>query len=480
MLRHKDTVILSEINGFFTSSEKAMDTIFSFIRSLTFSDKKYGFSQANNPKYSNQSKLVLLLLFPFFEIKTSWHYSDSGLFRFLSCGKDVFYRLMNDPSINWRLLSYSMNMQLIRRVQKGSDMENSNPRCLIIDDTDLPKSGRKIELISKIYSHVTHTFNVGFKGLFMGYHDGKSFFSLDFSLHGEKGKNQNKPYGFTPTQIKKRYNKKRDKSSMGSGRVNDYHLSKIESMINMMRLAITKGVRFDYVLTDSWFTCFELIQFIVTRRFGCHFIGMIKMGKTRYEAFGKSLTSKEIVDLLRRKKKTKRSKLLGYYYAETNVVFKGISVKLYFCKASKKGNWNGILTTNTELTFEQAYKIYSTRWAIEVFFKESKQYLNLGKCQSQDFDAQIAATTLCMVQYNILSAIKRFNDYETVGELFRAVQKDAIKLTISEQIWLIIIEIVIELSEILNIETELLMEKIFAENEKLTKYLNLNSLAIAG
>jgi hypothetical protein len=30
---------------------------------------------------------------------------------------------------------------------------------------------------------------------------------------------------------------------------------------------------------------------------------MIKMGKTRYSAFGKNLTSKEIVDLLRRKKK---------------------------------------------------------------------------------------------------------------------------------------------------------------------------------
>jgi hypothetical protein len=52
-----------------------------------------------------------------------------------------------------------------------------------------------MELIGKIFSHVTHTSNFGFKGLFMGYHDGKSFFSLDFSLHGEKGKNQNKPYG---------------------------------------------------------------------------------------------------------------------------------------------------------------------------------------------------------------------------------------------------------------------------------------------
>ncbi|MFV0392314.1 MAG: transposase, partial [Paludibacteraceae bacterium] len=185
-------------------------------------------------------------------------------------------------------------------------------------------------------------------------------------------------------------------------------------------------------------------------------------------------------DLLRRKKMTKRSKLLGCYYTETSVDFKGIQVKLFFCKSSKKGNWNGMMTTNTELTFEQAYKIYSTRWSVEVFFKESKQHLGLGKCQALDFDTQIAATTLCLLQYNLLAVAKRFNDYETLGELFRASQKDALKLTIAEQIWLIITELIAELSEILNIETELLMEKLFSENEKLTKYLNFKNLPQAG
>lgn len=126
------------------------------------------------------------------------------------------------------------------------------------------------------------------------------------------------------------------------------------------------------------------------------------------------------------------------------------------------------MTTNTELTFEQAYRIYSTRWSIEVIFKESKQNLGLGKCQSQDFDAQIAATTLCMIQYNLLSIAKRFSNYETLGELFRDTQKDSLQLTISEKIWVIIIELVSHLSEILNLDSETLMEKLFSENEQLT------------
>lgn len=32
---------------------------------------------------------------------------------------------------------------------------------------------------------------------------------------------------------------------------------------------IIEGVRFDYLLVDSWFTCTELLKFIVSRHFGC-------------------------------------------------------------------------------------------------------------------------------------------------------------------------------------------------------------------
>jgi len=80
-----------------------------------------------------------------------------------------------------------------------------------------------------------------------------------------------------------------------------------------------------------------------------------------------------------------------------------------------------LLTTDVALSFDQAYKIYATRWSIEVLFKGSKQFLGLGKCESHDFDVQITHTTLCMLQYNILSTVKRFENYETFGELSKQV-----------------------------------------------------------
>lgn len=477
MLRHKSTTIVSEITDFFTTSEKAINTIFLILISLKFWEKQIGIESKCNSGYKNLDKLLLLLLLPFFDIKDAWHYKQSTLYPILSCGKDVFYRMLNHSGINWRKIAYRINIKLINKTQQQSEVSaDATPRCLIIDDTDLPKTGRCIELIGRVFSHVTHQSTLAFKGLLMAYHDGKSFFALDFSLHGEEGRNKKKPYGLSPEQLKKRYSKQRDKKSAAYLRKQEYFTTKIQSMILMIRTAITQGLRFDYVLVDSWFTCFELVHFVKTRRISCHLLGMAKMGKTKYFFNDKMLTAKEIVDFLRRTKKLKRSKLLSCYYCEAVVEMKGIEVKLFFSKTSHKGKWCVLLTTDLSLNYQEAYKIYSIRWSIEVFFKESKQYLGLGKCQSQDFDAQIATTTICLLQYNILSVAKRFSDYESFGALFRQANADILQLTVAERIWKIMIEVVALLAEMLELDAEMLMEKLITENERFEKLLIYNTL----
>lgn len=481
MLQNKSTTIVSEVKGFFSSSEKATHAILNILSSLTLSEKQIGLQSKNNNEYKNINKLLLLLMFPLFDIKDAWQYGRSSLFPVFGCGKDVFYRLLNDNFISWRKISFRISKQLIGRASaKSNGTGNNGIRCLIVDDSDLPKTGRRIELVGRVFSHVTGKSILAFKGLFLGYHDGKSFFALDFSLHGEQGKNKARPYGLTPKQLKERFSKHRSKDSAACRRKEEYFESKIQSMLEMIKRAIGNGLRFDYVLVDSWFTCSALVRFIKSRRIGCHLLGMAKMGKTRYLFNGKKLTAKEIIDHHRRTKKLKRSKRLSCYYCQATVDFNGIPVKLSFCKTSKRGKWHLLLTTDLKLNFEQAYRIYSTRWSIEVFFKESKQYLGLGKCQSQDFDAQIASTTICMVQYNLLSVAKRFTAYESLGELFRNTKAETIQLTVTEKIWQIIINIFACLAELLEIDTELLMEKLLSDNEQLEKIINYKDLLHAG
>ena len=480
MLRHKSTVNLSELQKYFSSGEKAIETLFKMLRSLKINNKPFEAVDKVNTKYNGKQVFTQLLLFPIFSVKDISEFAQSYLYQLYKCGKDVFYQFLNCPHFDWRKLSYQITGQLIRRVEKQSEVTTDAPvRCLIADDTDLPKRGRCFELISRIYSHVTHSYNYGFKGLILGYHDGKSFYGLDSSLHGEKGSQSDKPYGLTKKQSKRRFKSKRPKKSYGQQRVDEYFKTKTDMLIEMIRRAISAGIRFDYLLTDSWFTNFELIKFITTRNIKCFFLGMVKNGNTQYIFNGKNLTFNGILKILKHSKKANHSKKLNCKFYQAQVVLKGINLQLIFCKTTKKSKWRGLLTTNTELDFEKAFEIYATRWTIEVFFKECKQLLRLGKCESRHFEAQIAATTLCILQYNMLSVVKRFDGYESIGGLFRKTNAETVELTVKERIMLIIKEILTEYSENMDLGIDFFLEHIFTENECFKKLINFETRARA-
>lgn len=115
-------------------------------------------------------------------------------------------------------------------------------------------------------------------------------------------------------------------------------------------------------------------------------------------------------------------------------------------------------------------EIYQVRWTIEVFFKESKQHLGLGKCQSNDLDAHFTDVNVTMVQYVLLTLKKRFENYETKGALFRDSQEQMLELTLMHRLWGLFIEIATQFAGIFGIDTEELMEQLF-QNEKVNKML---------
>jgi len=113
--------------------------------------------------------------------------------------------------------------------------------------------------------------------------------------------------------------------------------------------------------------------------------------------------------------------------------------------------------------------------ALHNLFKEAKNYLKLGKSQSLDFDAQIADTTISMLQYNILSLAKRFLDYESMGEMFRQAGKETLELTIIEKIWGYLIELLSIITELFDINMEELLDKIASDNHAITKIIKMKA-----
>lgn len=464
MLSFKNTTLFSEIGTYFkeNDSSEAIFILLRFLRSFNLSLDVLNLRDKPNAEFSRAQTLILLILSSFFSVKNVAGYANSYLNKLFKRHKDLFYRFLSDGSIEWRKVLYCFNRQLLHKIAARSDSQHSNdPICLIIDDTDFPKTGRKSEMLGYIYSHVKKSHILGYKGLFLLRSDGKTQTVLDYSVHGEIGKNKEKLYGMKPSERKKQFHKKREeRENAVRERVSEYDKSKISTSISMVKRAVKYKIKYDYLLADSWFACTEIIRYIKTRAMECHYLGMIKMGNTKYEYEGKFMTSKEIIQTLSLQRGRKWSRKMGFYHIECQVKLDGMDVKLFFYRRTKRGKWVGLMTTNRSLSYIQALKIYSMRWSIEVFFKESKGLLGLGKYQTRNFASLIAEISITALQFNILSTAKRFTDYETLGGLFREISSDTVKLSVTDRIWKTVTKILQKLADIYLIDIKEIIYKL--------------------
>ncbi|GAB6111886.1 hypothetical protein JCM14713_16440 [Desulfomicrobium salsuginis] len=181
----------------------------------------------------------------------------------------------------------------------------------------------------------------------------------------------------------------------------------------MIVRALKAGIKAKYLLMDSWFAMPTLISDV------CKHIPVICMvkrtPKIHYIFEGQKMDVTQIYSQIR--KRRGRAKIL----ANAQIEFKdGLKAKLVFVRNKHKKDWLAVLTTDLTIADEDVVRIYGKRWDIEVFFRTAKQHLELEKgCQSRDFDALIAHTTIVMTRYIFLSIEKRrTEDPRTLGLLF--------------------------------------------------------------
>ena len=81
--------------------------------------------------------------------------------------------------------------------------------------------------------------------------------------------------------------------------------------------------------------------------------------------------------------------------------------------------------------------------------QEAEQIFGLGKCQSTNFDVQIAQTTIVLVQYLLASIQYRMEAYETIGGLFKDLKQDYIENILNIRILAVIALIISVLEKII-------------------------------
>jgi len=480
MLNSKDITKIQEIEPIFKKERSFSDTLVDLLELFNLKSLCLKNGMKKLKGYPVREILSILILFPFMSFSTVRAFFYSKFNQLTEAKKDTFFRLKNNEDYNWRNLLYLFAKRFKTLARRSDNESSESPKCFILDDTTIKKEGIKIEFIGKVFDHVIRRFVLGFKKLVLGFWDGKNLIPLDFSYHSEKGKNKKRPFGLLIRQLKQRFSKRRSKTSAGYKRTKELNLDKITNGVAMIKRALKHGFVPDYVLTDSWFSSAYFIKMIRRLKNGIiHFLGMVRLDKRLYDYQGQRLNAKELKTQL--KSRMKRARNFNVYYIEIIVGYDEIgNVKLFFTRFSKRSKWRLLLSTDLKLSFQQAMKIYNIRWSIEVMFKECKQLLNLGKCQSNDFDAQIADATISLILYIMLSFHKRIHCYNSLGELFARCRDDFIEATVAQKLWRLFLTIQWTIAEVFEIDFVKMMRVIFQSFEIMKTVKALSKIFFEG
>jgi len=344
-------------------------------------------------------------------------FTGKNLWRYLDCDaddapfqKDAIYRFLKDCHYNWRRFLLLLGSQIIKiRIVPLTDEKRIN--VFIIDDSLFSRSRSKaVELLARVFDHVSNRYVRGFRMLTLGWSDGNTFLPLAFSLLSSE-KESNRLQGVNDSLDK---------------RTNGYRMRKeaihksTDVLLDLLEAARAYLVPASYVLFDSWFAFNGLIRKI--REQGLHTICMLKsMPTVKYAYQGQELTLNKLYGAVR--KKRGRAKILASIVVGIGKLSSGEQAyaRIVFVRDRRtRKKWLALLSTDTELPDEEVVRIYGKRWSIEVFFKMSKSYLRLAKeFQGRSYDSMVAHTAIVFIRYIMLALESRSGeDPRTIGNLF--------------------------------------------------------------
>lgn len=369
--------------------------------------------------------------------------------------KDVYYRLLKEGKYNWRKLLLLTTVKLIgklRHLQKPIDT-----KVLIIDDTVEIKRGKCIEGSCKnLWSNKEKRAVKGLNIVSLNYSDGHTNMMLDFSVNYNKNQIMN-------TQD----NDFHHRSNAYKRRVEGNNGKNIQA-IAMLKRALDTGVYADYLLVDSWYAKPSFIQEV--KENGLDLIARVAKSNTIWQFSGKYKT---LQSLYTHTNRTKASRVgnynsIKYTYVSIITTHKTVGrIKIVFIKT--KENLIPILSTNTDLPDIEIINTYKKRWNIEQGYKDLREYFQFGKEENRIFEALIARITLSFLAYNLTSHINRIqNEPKTLGNLFQDLECQLQTLAISMELFLKILEQLIQSAHIVkrNKDLELIIDVLRSHTKK--------------
>jgi len=379
--------------------------------------------------YPTINLLYLTVLLPFIKRYLSSLWLDHGFFKHVEAQKDTYYRFLNHERFNWRKFIYFLALRVIARC----DEVPLRQKTLIADDTLEPKTGQNIELVSYHFDHKTRRSVLGNQCLQLAYHNGIHSFPVDVAFHTS----QNRPNDRI---------RNIDKRTNGWRRRMETFRKKTDVLIEMLTRTWNFGIDASFVLFDSWFSHDRIISQILKIGYGV--ICRLKTGRVKYRYQAQEYTLKQLWHQVAKKKTEWLSQFKVKAVCINVTLPLSGDVRILFVSDGKK-QWQAFLSTDLELDPSEILNYYARRWAIEIFFKDAKQMLYLGKEQSETFDAVIACYSIVMMRYLLLVYIlHKYQMAGSIGPLFRDLTESHLKLYLVEKIWAYVKELMITSSQL--------------------------------
>ena len=349
--------------------------------------------------------------------------------------KDVYYRLLKNSKYNWRKLLLLTSVNLINKL--SSLQKPTDTKVFIIDDTVEIKRGKYIEGSCKnLWSNKDKRVVKGLNIVSLNYSDTHTDMMLDFSMNYNKNQ-----------IIDSIDNKYHHRSNAYKRRIEGINGKNIQA-INMLKRALSSGIYADYLLVDSWYAKPNFIKEV--RDNGLDTIARVAKSNRIWQFSGKYKT---LEALYNHEKQNKTSKLgnynsIKYSYVSTITTHKTLGrVKIVFIRT--KENLIPIFSTNIHLSDLEIINTYKKRWNIEQGYKDLREYFQFGKEENRIYEALIARITLSFLAYNLTSYINRINNEpQTLGNLFKDLECQLETLAISMELFLKILENLLQTTEI--------------------------------
>ena len=175
----QDINFFDNLKSIIEDSGKTSHLVFSQLSNSSF-DR---INQDVRTVYCRTSLIRLLIVLKLLNIPNIHNAIQSDLKKLIPFGKDVMYKLIKRVDINWRRLLLRQSYTCTQGVSVDGSFYKDDPckvSCFILDDTDLPKRGKRMEFIGKIFSHVTHRYELGYKSLNLAWWSGQALAACRF------------------------------------------------------------------------------------------------------------------------------------------------------------------------------------------------------------------------------------------------------------------------------------------------------------